>query len=123
MTKPSIGEVMVMVVFLLIFWKRNVLELLSTKDAMALENSYMLWTTAGGITSVAEPIFDDTTFVYGVGTGAGAISSGCAHAPCFPSYHLRLRIKVGLCLPLPSTAHSEQCLPRAAVWVVPSCAL
>ena len=31
-----------------------------------------------------------------------------------------LRIKVGLCLPLPSTAHSEQCLLCAAVWVVPS---
>ena len=34
-----------------------------------------------------------------------------------------LRIKVGLCLPLPSTAHSEQCLLCAAVWVVPSCPL
>ena len=31
-----------------------------------------------------------------------------------------LRIKVGLCLPLPSTAPSEQCLLCAAVWVVPS---
>ena len=34
-----------------------------------------------------------------------------------------LRIKVGLCLPLPSTAHSEQCLLFSAVWVVPSCPL
>ena len=34
-----------------------------------------------------------------------------------------LRIKVGLCLLLPSTAHSEQCLLCAAVWVVPSCPL
>ena len=34
-----------------------------------------------------------------------------------------LRIKVGLCLPLPSTAHSEQCLLCDAVWVVPSCPL
>ena len=37
-----------------------------------------------------------------------------------------LRINVGLCLPLPSTAHSEQSEQRplcAAVWVVPSCRL
>ena len=33
------------------------------------------------------------------------------------------RINVGLSLPLPSTAHSEQCLLCAAVWVVPSCSL
>ena len=82
---------MVMVLFLLIFRKRDVLEWLSTKDAMARENRYMLWTTAGGITSEAEPIFDDTTFVYSAGTGARAISSGFAHAPCFPGYHLCLR--------------------------------
>ena len=34
-----------------------------------------------------------------------------------------LRINVGLCLPLPSTAHSDQCLLCAAVWVVASCPL
>ena len=34
-----------------------------------------------------------------------------------------LRINVGLCLPLPSTAYSDQCLLCAAVWLVPSCPL
>ena len=34
-----------------------------------------------------------------------------------------LRINIGLCLPLPSTAHTGQCLLCAAVRVVPSCPL
>ena len=41
----------------------------------------------------------------------------------FPATLWCLCINVGLCLPLPSTAHSEQCLLCAAVWVVPSCPL
>ena len=41
----------------------------------------------------------------------------------FPAILWCLRINVGLCLPLPSTAHSDQCLLCAAVWVVASCPL
>ena len=40
-----------------------------------------------------------------------------------PATLWRLRIKVELCLPLPSTAHREHCLLCAAVWDVPSCPL
>ena len=43
--------------------------------------------------------------------------AGTRHAS--PATLWCLRIKVGLCLPPPSTAHIEQCLLCAAVWVVP----
>ena len=61
-----------------------------------------------------------------IAKSAGALAhkdqptGGCVYEPCFPTC---LYINAWLCLPLPSTAHREQCLLCAPVWVVPSCPL